>query len=717
MSVPNENRFPRPYGSWNRPLVEWIGLAAILAAFIFTRLPLWSGYFVPLFAYDSVTYFSLAHDISSRVWPLFDQRTPGYPLFLWAALAIFGSIKWVLILQNMGTLLAACLIYLCSVRPGRLLIAPFALFASLSIVYSSEGLLYNMWLLPESLYANALMAALAALVFGFRTGRSRPFLLASLLMAIAILLRPAGMFLIVIYGIVLFAIWRFRFGKKPLLAFALAFPLVLLCLASYNKATFDRFTVSSWGVVNLLGATYTFWETSPDYPNEVNRAIERVESRIEQKDRRTLVDSTDRRALLPIYVKDFNTSVQLLAPALHGTYSSRQELLYKICFDAIAAHPRAYAKFVLVNFWQFIFAVNDCTNGYYQSVDYGYGLIYASNSPVRLDAAKSGMREYMWREYYRPVPNNRFELTGKQGQDIARRVSDSRSFKAYDAFCERCYDPLYNGRPWFYILLGLAVLSIMFLLFGNQESRKRGAVGALAVLCVLGAAATVALVEFAYDRYEFPTRFIYYMAPALLMSLMIGNHEDSKIAVTERAPEGNNFHFCPTGVDTMSSELKFAANYHRWTNDWIAPYVKGRVLDIGGGTGNHIGLLQDNELVSIDLSRECIDYLKEKHADHPNWDFLVDDVTDSRSVDRLGRGSFDTVLSCNVFEHIEDDRAAFVHARELLRPGGRLVLVLPAHGALFGPMDRLAGHFRRYDRTTVRKRLGEAGFTESGCAT
>ncbi len=702
--------------NWKRLSVEWIGLLALLAAFIFARLPLSSGYFVPLFAYDSSTYFSLAHDINTRVWPIFDERTPGYPLFLWGALTAFGSIRSVLILQHLGTLVAACLIYLCLVRPGRLLIAPFALLAALGIACSPEALYYNMYLLPESLYANALMATLAALIWGFQTGRSTPFLFASLLMAIAVLLRPAGMFLVVIYGITLFAIWRFRFSKRSLLAFALLFPIVLLGLAAYNKATFDRFTVSPWGAVNLLGATATFWETSPRYPSEVNRAIENARLGVDQRDSEVLVDSVDPAALVPIYAKYFNAPIHLLKTALGTRYSFRQELLYKISFDAIAAHPRAYVKFVLANFWQLIFAGNDCTTSdYYQWVDYGYGLTYGSDSPVRLDAVKLGMREYMWREYFRPVPNPRFALTGERlnGQAVARRISDSDSFKTYEAFRERYYDVTYNGRHWFYLLSGLGGLAMMFLVLGNRETRKRGTVGILAVLYVLGAAGTVALVEVALDRYMFPTRFIYYLTPALLMWLAIGNPAAAKAAFVNRAPRESPIpHGHPTGADTMSSELKFASNYHRWTNDWIAPYVAGKVLDIGGGTGNHISLLQDNELVSIDLSTECIDDLKKKYAFRRHWDFMVDDITDPQSVDRLGRESFDTVLSCNVFEHLEDDRAAFIHARELLRAGGRLILILPAHGALYGAMDRLAGHFRRYDRAMMRERLRDTGFAE-----
>lgn len=165
----------------------------------------------------------------------------------------------------------------------------------------------------------------------------------------------------------------------------------------------------------------------------------------------------------------------------------------------------------------------------------------------------------------------------------------------------------------------------------------------------------------------------------------------------------------PLGRQTMSSGLEGATNYHRWTYEWVAPYIKGRILDIGGGTGNHITFLTDAELVSIDLSPGCISELRERHKRLRNWSFEVGDITDSGLVERLGASGFDTVMSCNVFEHIPDDRLAFMHASRLLAPEGHLVLLLPAHAWLFGSMDRLAGHFRRYSRRDAAERLSMAG--------
>ena len=165
----------------------------------------------------------------------------------------------------------------------------------------------------------------------------------------------------------------------------------------------------------------------------------------------------------------------------------------------------------------------------------------------------------------------------------------------------------------------------------------------------------------------------------------------------------------PLGRATMSSGLESARNYHRWNFEWIEPYVCGRILDIGGGTGNHLAFLKHAEIISIDLSSKAVDELRTHHRDVPNWSFEAGDITDPDLVARFGLASFDTVLSCNVFEHILNDTVAFAHAAELLRPAGHLVLLLPAHPWLFGSMDRLAGHFRRYTRNDAGSKLAAAG--------
>jgi SAM-dependent methyltransferase len=71
---------------------------------------------------------------------------------------------------------------------------------------------------------------------------------------------------------------------------------------------------------------------------------------------------------------------------------------------------------------------------------------------------------------------------------------------------------------------------------------------------------------------------------------------------------------------------------------------------------------------------------------------------------------FDTAFSLNVFEHIEDDELALRHTHQLLQPGGALILIVPAHQWLYGPMDSSIGHYRRYTKSTLQSKLQKVGF-------
>jgi SAM-dependent methyltransferase len=76
----------------------------------------------------------------------------------------------------------------------------------------------------------------------------------------------------------------------------------------------------------------------------------------------------------------------------------------------------------------------------------------------------------------------------------------------------------------------------------------------------------------------------------------------------------------------------------------------------------------------------------------------------------LAKDCVDTIVCANVLEHVEDDRLALTNMRAILRGGGRLLLLVPAHPFLFGTMDQADEHFRRYTRSTLTNRVRAAGF-------
>jgi SAM-dependent methyltransferase len=78
----------------------------------------------------------------------------------------------------------------------------------------------------------------------------------------------------------------------------------------------------------------------------------------------------------------------------------------------------------------------------------------------------------------------------------------------------------------------------------------------------------------------------------------------------------------------------------------------------------------------------------------------------------LGDERFDLVCAFEVLEHIEDDAAALAEWAARLRPGGWLLLSVPAYQSRYGAADELVGHFRRYDPPALAALLGAAGFAD-----
>ena len=147
-----------------------------------------------------------------------------------------------------------------------------------------------------------------------------------------------------------------------------------------------------------------------------------------------------------------------------------------------------------------------------------------------------------------------------------------------------------------------------------------------------------------------------------------------------------------------------------WLFDLIQPFLGQRILEIGCGLGNLLKLLTDRALVfGTDISEESVTYVKHELGQRSNIDAAVLDVTDPSFL-QLRSFRFDTVVSLNVFEHIEDDTLALKHVFEVLAPGGKLVLIVPAHQWLYGPMDSSIGHYRRYTVDKLAAKLQRTGF-------
>lgn len=157
-----------------------------------------------------------------------------------------------------------------------------------------------------------------------------------------------------------------------------------------------------------------------------------------------------------------------------------------------------------------------------------------------------------------------------------------------------------------------------------------------------------------------------------------------------------------TGTDNLEV-MREAVNYNVWLLRLIRSHgpASGRVLDFGAGTGTFALPLQ-----RLGLNMTCLEPDATLGALLRARGLAVVQTPQS-----LEDGTFDFIYTLNVLEHIEDDVGALAALLPKLRPGGRLLIYVPAFQVLFGPMDRKVKHLRRYRRKSLMDVLRTAGFT------
>jgi SAM-dependent methyltransferase len=147
-----------------------------------------------------------------------------------------------------------------------------------------------------------------------------------------------------------------------------------------------------------------------------------------------------------------------------------------------------------------------------------------------------------------------------------------------------------------------------------------------------------------------------------------------------------------------------------WLFSKLAPHVHGDVLEIGSGIGNLSGLIVDQAttVVLSDMEAHYLDALATAFADDPRVTVAPYDLDGEPSVTIASR-RFDTIVAVNVVEHIRDDHALVRRLTALLKPGGKLVVYVPACPFAYGSLDRALGHYRRYTPQSLTALLESSG--------
>lgn len=132
-----------------------------------------------------------------------------------------------------------------------------------------------------------------------------------------------------------------------------------------------------------------------------------------------------------------------------------------------------------------------------------------------------------------------------------------------------------------------------------------------------------------------------------------------------------------------------------------SPKSKVKLIDIGAGNGLFLKFFKEKglQVAGIELEKENVENML-KDPQLSGVDIQQGDI-----IQLSGNENYNVVIASDVIEHIEKDELAIKNLWSYVAPGGLLVITVPAHAHLYGKRDEAWGHFRRYDKGSLKSKV------------
>ena len=492
----------------------WLSLACVFIPLVAHRAWIFVDVPLPAVHPDSGSYYALARLIMQGEWPRFEIRPPAYPLFLAAVLPTTGSLFGLMIVQTLMTAASAAAVVYAVHRTERRL--------AIGVAIAMAGFVTGLWpiehdtaVLSENLYVNFIVFGVGSVILGLGTGRAWPLFLASAAFGGAIVTRPAGLFLMVPYLLLLAFVGWNRYPRRMLAAASIPLLVLVFGTSTYNFVTARVFNVTAWGEANLAVATFTMWRENPAYPDDVNArvaAIRRIiDERLTDEDRATLAASWDPLRLAPVFLKGFWGPALTAASTIGPDYLESRRWIRRVAVDSVLASPATYTKFVwtmgylfYVHNTRYVADFGDLMKYRVQNLYTSQVVAQVGTDPVRTELLTTYLKQ--------PLPAAVDTSSACRAADQVALVPTP--LRRVHRITQTVRDSLFARALWVYLA------AAAFLAACVQLVRTRGRhAGAFTVFLLgataLAAGAVVCLVEYAGQRYSYPTEFLYASMVAL----------------------------------------------------------------------------------------------------------------------------------------------------------------------------------------------------------
>jgi 2-polyprenyl-3-methyl-5-hydroxy-6-metoxy-1,4-benzoquinol methylase len=159
-------------------------------------------------------------------------------------------------------------------------------------------------------------------------------------------------------------------------------------------------------------------------------------------------------------------------------------------------------------------------------------------------------------------------------------------------------------------------------------------------------------------------------------------------------------------MEYIGDELEVFERAHKWKKyyaSFVKPYLKGAVLEVGAGLGGTTNFLcddQQKEWTCLEPDKKLASLLRRKTGSGELSKCCkvitgtIADIPDAKY--------YNTIIYIDVIEHVENDLKELQLASEHLKRDGRLIVLTPSHNWLYSPFDQAIGHYRRYNKGSLK---------------
>ena len=144
------------------------------------------------------------------------------------------------------------------------------------------------------------------------------------------------------------------------------------------------------------------------------------------------------------------------------------------------------------------------------------------------------------------------------------------------------------------------------------------------------------------------------------------------------------------------------ANFHiKYCLSFIKKYLRGDVLEVGAGCGSFTRNYFSDRIDSLTLTeKDNLNYnkLSKKYRENSKVKVYKEPINNLKQ-------KYDVILYLHVLEHIKDDNKEIEEAIHKLNENGFLIIMVPAHQKMYSNLDKVVGHYRRYDIDFFNKKI------------